>query len=425
MKQAVSFLVFLLLVACVKDDPIVTDIMLDTTTLELKVGETHQFKATHTPPEAPTPTYSWEVSQNFSVIDGSNYFNGDIDQTGLFTAKIVGSTFVTVRTKDAINPLTGKPFEVSCQVKVLPINVESLSLNHTSLTMSVGDTVRLICTVFPENATEQRVSWTNNHNDIVDYQIQTDGSCIIQAKKKGEATIKAISKDRQTEVVCKIVVDKAPLTSIAFEEKEYQVEIGGTKQLTVVYTPDFADNKNVKWSSSDSHVATVDEKGLITANAKGSAKITAVSEDGNHKASCTIHVVDIDQLMEISVPSGGMVIINGYYTGVMSCKIQNNSSKTVKLTRYRIVESVSNKIIAQTEDPAFLGEELKPCESVALSVKLNSVYLPVHIWSFEYQGQEYTVSKDHTFFGNSKADNPGNISSMSDQPMAPVTRAKE
>ena len=247
---------------------------------------------------------------------------------------------------------------------------------------------------------------------------------MVYALNVGKCIIKAVSAEGKLEASCSVTVKPAPLLNIQFDKEDYYVEIDGTKQLKLVYTPETAENKKVRWSSSDSHVATVDEKGLLTANAKGSAKITAVSEDGNHKASCTIHVVDIDQLMEISVPSGGMVIINGYYTGVMSCKIQNNSSKTVKLTRYRIVESVSNKIIAQTEDPALLGEELKPGESVALSVKLNSVYLPVHIWSFEYQGKEYTVSKDHTFFGNSKADNPGNIS-MSDQPMAPVTRAKE
>lgn len=47
----------------------------------------------------------------------------------------------------------------------------------------------------------------------------------------------------------------------------------------------------IEWSSSDEGVATVDKNGLITAMSEGSVTITATTLDGNHMASCRVHVL--------------------------------------------------------------------------------------------------------------------------------------
>lgn len=63
-----------------------------------------------------------------------------------------------------------------------------------------------------------------------------------------------------------------------------------TKQIVATILPGNAENKKVFWISSNPSVASVDNKGLIRANAAGNATITAVTMDGIKKASVITYV---------------------------------------------------------------------------------------------------------------------------------------
>ena len=65
-----------------------------------------------------------------------------------------------------------------------------------------------------------------------------------------------------------------------------------TKQLTAVVYPTNAENKNVTWTSNNNDVATVDDTGLVTAKAVGTATITATTEDGGHTDTCVVTVTN-------------------------------------------------------------------------------------------------------------------------------------
>ncbi len=65
---------------------------------------------------------------------------------------------------------------------------------------------------------------------------------------------------------------------------------GEKVQLIASVTPDNAVNKKLTWSTSDSSVAIVDENGLVTAVANGTAIITVTTEDGEMTATSTITV---------------------------------------------------------------------------------------------------------------------------------------
>ena len=72
--------------------------------------------------------------------------------------------------------------------------------------------------------------------------------------------------------------------------KTATVEMGKTLTLTPTYNPTNATNKIITWSSSDETVATVDNTGKVTPKKIGSTIITATSQDGNKKATCTVTV---------------------------------------------------------------------------------------------------------------------------------------
>lgn len=81
------------------------------------------------------------------------------------------------------------------------------------------------------------------------------------------------------------------VTSIAINKQTTKLsQIGATEQLTATITPTDATNKSVTWTSSNPSVATVDDTGLVTALANGTATITVKTVDGGYTANCMVTV---------------------------------------------------------------------------------------------------------------------------------------
>lgn len=89
-----------------------------------------------------------------------------------------------------------------------------------------------------------------------------------------------------------LTISAAPVavTGISLSKSETALTVGASETLTATVSPENANNKNVSWKSDDTAVATVDQNGKITAVGKGSATITATTEDGKYTATCTVKV---------------------------------------------------------------------------------------------------------------------------------------
>lgn len=82
-------------------------------------------------------------------------------------------------------------------------------------------------------------------------------------------------------------------TEISLNKTTDTLNVGGTDNLIATITPENAVNKSIKWTSSDSNIVSVDNNGEITALKKGTATITAATQDGsNLSASCAVTVND-------------------------------------------------------------------------------------------------------------------------------------
>lgn len=88
-----------------------------------------------------------------------------------------------------------------------------------------------------------------------------------------------------------------PVTALKFSKPSVSININKAKtlQLSVTVVPDNASNKAVLWSSSDTSIAKVDTKGLVTVQKEGKAIITATAADGSGvKATCEVNVLTTD-----------------------------------------------------------------------------------------------------------------------------------
>ena len=176
------------LASCSGDDDVaVTGIKLDRTEITLLKGESCLLRAIISPENATNTTVTWS-SSNPSVAT--------VDGTGKVTAIEGGTTTVTVTTTD------GK-ISATCAV-VVTVSVQSVVLDKTEVSLVKGQTVTLIATISPSDATTKEMIWSTSDEHIV-----TVDNGNIKAVGVGTATISVTTKDGSKVATCTVTVDKS------------------------------------------------------------------------------------------------------------------------------------------------------------------------------------------------------------------------
>ena len=264
-KTIPAFVIMTLgLVSCKEEvhEILASSVTLDKTSVEVLIGQTVHLSATVLPEATTDKTIRWSSSDDSVAM---------VDE-GTVTAHKVGQA--------TIKATCGNK-EASCVVNVLPIMVEEISFNKTSVSLKAGETVTLTATVKPDDATDKTVTWSTS-----DASVATVNDGVVTAKKVGTATITAKAGDKSA--TCEITVVATPVTSVTLNKTSASVKAGETVTLTATVKPDDATDKTVTWSTSDATVATV-SNGVVTAKKVGTATITAKA--GDKSATCEITVV--------------------------------------------------------------------------------------------------------------------------------------
>lgn len=122
--------------------------------------------------------------------------------------------------------------------------------------------------------------------------------------------------------------DNVEVESIALEPAETTVEVGGFKTLVPIFTPAYAIDQTVSWSSSDESKVSVSSDGVIGGNAEGEAIITATSANGK-TATCNITVEPISEKTW-----WGLTTITEWDNMPVMYSITRNIEKTLTYTVY-------------------------------------------------------------------------------------------
>lgn len=167
------------------------------------------------------------------------------------------------------------------------VPVKSVSLDKTEYTFhTIGYTLKLNATVLPSDATDKRVEWSSDKEDIA----TVDQTGKVTAKGNGKATVTATTKDQGKTASCEITVAQW-VTGITLDKSSINLNEGESYTLIPTVNPDNAVEKKLAWTSSDESIATVDQTGKVTAVSKGTATIKATATDGSGKyASCSVTV---------------------------------------------------------------------------------------------------------------------------------------
>jgi len=176
------------------------------------------------------------------------------------------------------------------------VSVTGVTLNKTTLTLTVGGTETLTATVNPTNATNKTVAWSTSNAAVANVN-STSG--LVTAVAAGTATITVTTADGNKTATCSVTVPVS-VTGVSLNKSSlFLLAVGDSETLTATVAPDNATNKAVTWTTSDATKATVVD-GLVTAVAVGTATITVTTADGNKTATCAVTV----GFEMVSIPAG-------------------------------------------------------------------------------------------------------------------------
>ena len=174
-------------------------------------------------------------------------------------------------------------------IKDKVVQAENISLSESSISLKKGESYKLIATIYPENATSKEVAWKSSNENIV--AISNTG--VITALEEGATTIVATTVDgTNLSAVCDVVVQPTLAESLILDKSEVTLNVNEEIILVATITPNSIPNNELRWTSSNDAIATVNKDGVVTAIATGEAIITVATTDGsNLSASCKVTVV--------------------------------------------------------------------------------------------------------------------------------------
>ena len=291
----------------------VQSISLNATKKDLLVGETFTLTATAMPENATNRNVIWKLVSGNAI---------SLSNIGVIQAKKVGAALVRAEAAD------GSGITAECKVVVKPRLVQTISLNATQKNLIIGDSFTLTATAMPENATNRNVIWKLVSGDA----ISLSNTGVIQAKKVGEAIVRAESADGSgITAECKVVVKPRLVQAISLNATQKHLVVGEYFALTATAMPENATNRNVVWKLVSGDAISLSNTGVIQAKKVGEALVRAEAADGSGVSAACKVVVKPRLVQEISLKlEKDTVAVGEHFTVTADVLPKNATNSTLQ-----------------------------------------------------------------------------------------------
>ncbi len=218
----------------------------------------------------------------------------------------------------------GESYAAAGTVKAVAVT----NLPAKQLTLKKGKTFTLKSKVTVTGKASKKVTYKTSNKKIV--TVNAKGK--ITAKKKGTAKIYVISKANKKKKCTITVTVGTPVTKVKLNKTKSTMTVGKKQTLKATITPKKASNKAVVWKSSNTKVATVSGKGVVTAKKAGTVTITATAKDGSgKKAACKITVKN--QVKPAPTP---VTVKSVKAIGMMQVQVELTGAKELSSSDFKI-----------------------------------------------------------------------------------------
>ncbi|EOS21215.1 hypothetical protein C806_04531 [Lachnospiraceae bacterium 3-1] len=299
----------------------VTGVTLSAKTLSLEVGKSSTLTATVVPANASNKAVTWK-SSNAGVATVNN---------GKVTAVKAGSATITVTTADG-----NKTATCAVTVKAAPVKVKKVTLSASKLYIVANKSVTVGVGIEPSNAKNKAVTWKSKSTKVA--TVNSKGKITAKKNAAGKnTTITATAKDgsKKSASVKVYVVKRATKITKVTLPKTAKVDVKGTVALKATLKPAKAtvDSKTLKWSSSDTKVATVKD-GVVTGKKAGVATITVKAGKKSAKCVVTVTKKGVKATLQktkatVKVKKTYQIKLKGKGDSIVDCKTSNKKVATV------------------------------------------------------------------------------------------------
>ena len=273
----------------------VTGVSLDPNTLTFNVGGEETLTATVAPTNATNKNVTWSSSNSaVATVDQ----NGNVEAVGAGTANITVTTQDGNKTATCTVTVTARTYNISAA----PGRLDFGSVNVGYETAPAAQTVTITNTGNQSVTLSQPTAENYEIGTLTNTTLTPGAAATFTVQPKtglgvgtySETITVSGSNGASASLTASFTVNAIPVISVTLSQTQaslYYNRTPNTLTLTATVAPDNATNKAVTWTSSDSAVATVDQNGVVTAVAPGTAVITATAADGSGaNASCTVTV---------------------------------------------------------------------------------------------------------------------------------------
>ena len=237
----------------------VTEVRLDQTAVTMKVKDIIVLNASVLPENATEKAVTWSSGAP-NIVKVEN---------GKLTALAEGTAVITAKCDN-------KTATCTVTVQKADVPAESVTLDKTTLEMTVNGTGKLTATVKPDETTVKTIQWSSSDETVA--TVGADGT--VTALKEGTAVITAKCGEKSAECTVTVKAEAVAPTSITMEPTTLSLTVGQTYVLNATVLPENATNKSVTWSSDATSIVDVAADGTVTAKAAGIATITAKTTNG-------------------------------------------------------------------------------------------------------------------------------------------------
>ncbi len=264
-------------------------ISLNKNTLTLDEGQSEKLIATVTPDYATDKSVTWESSNTSVAV---------VDSNGNVTAQSLPGTsgIANITAHDANGHVA------TCVVTVekpVPNGVEVVG-NTTELNLITGGSTTLEANTTPSNARDNDITWTSSDSSVVDIEQYTEANASgtgnsksvsankvrVTAVGTGDATltVKSASNSSATPTVINVSILDPEVEGITLDQDSITIDRGSTTSISASITPSNSRDKKVRWSSSNSSVASLTCTG-------GSTNSSGEIETNSTTSTCTVNAI--------------------------------------------------------------------------------------------------------------------------------------
>lgn len=203
---------------------------------------------------------------------------------------------------------SGKKVTFKVTVKAPLQKITDVVTDRGTKTVYAGQKIQLIAVTEPDVCDEaKKIKFKLADKTQKNIATVSSKGVLTANKKNVEGTVKVIAYYKNIESKpIDIQVKKSLVTGITLDTTSANMFVTNpkeTKELKATAAGDGATNDMLSWSSNKTKVATVDQNGVVTAQAAGTAKITvsAINTSGKLiKQTATIKVTQVVQKIELS-----------------------------------------------------------------------------------------------------------------------------